>query len=57
MICAVRPIGSIEVLTHLGVWNQISGPSKSAYRVYLCHLGRWIRGAVVIVECACGELP
>ena len=52
LICAMRPISSTKVLTHPGVWNQISGPSQLAYEVYLHHVGRWIRGAVVIAECA-----
>ena len=49
-------ISSIELLTHLGVWHQILGPSQSAYEIYLCRLGRQIRGAVVIEECAGEDL-
>ena len=34
-----------------GMESDLS-PSQSAYEVYLCRLGRRIRGVVVIAECA-----
>ena len=34
-----------------------SGPRPFAYEVYLCCLGRRIKGAIVIAECAGEDLP
>ena len=41
----------------LGVMESDLKPLTIAYEVYLCFLGRQVRGAVVIIECACEDLP